>query len=150
MNVVVGSYLRIGDGKFVPIESVEKPEIAHPRHIDGAIELTINGTAILDTSLWDLIDQLWAYIADMLVVLAQRGESRTYFPDQPIQLTFKRIGETVVRVSCDVNHSIRSAVIDEVTLTSTLRDAGLIFFAKMQELVPEYDYTAEIERLTKK
>lgn len=148
MNISVRTYLRGDAGDFVPIESATKSVITNPRYIEGAIELKINGTQILDTSLWDLVDQLWAYIADMLTALAELGEASTYFPDQPIQLTFKRIGRTVVRVACVVNGNVRSAVVDEVALTRALRDAGLAFFTKIQSLALGNEYTTEIERLT--
>jgi hypothetical protein len=60
------------------------------RHIEGAIELDINGVDVIDQSMWDDVNQLCAYLTDMLMDLGKKGEASSYFPDQPIKIGFKR------------------------------------------------------------
>ena len=134
-GISVASYLRIADGEFVPVSeaTVVPPD---DRHIEGAIRLTVNGVDVLDTSLWDDVDQLWAYIATMIDGLAKSDRVSTYFPDQPIEFAIERIGGRKVRVSADAREGKRTSVIEEDRLLSALRTAGLDFFDAMSRLVP--------------
>ena len=95
--VTVTTYLRAPDGTFQPVEtSTSAP--ADPDYVEGAIELTIDATTIIGTEEWDYVDQLWAYIANMLLNLKTDDVASTYFPDQPIKLTFERTAEQTLPV----------------------------------------------------
>ncbi|WP_157738863.1 hypothetical protein [Labrenzia sp. VG12] len=73
-----------------------------PHYIDGAISLIIDGVELLGTELWDLVDQLWCYIANGLVEAAGGRTFSTYFPDQPLQISFTPLGDNVkIIIDCD-------------------------------------------------
>lgn len=114
--------------------------------MDGAIRLAINNVDIIDQSMWDDVDQLWSYIANMITDLEKTGCARTYFPDQAIELSFRRLrgGRVLVRSVC---HTARAAVIEEERLVSSLRKAALDFFDATSRLVP-MGYPEQIARLS--
>lgn len=136
--IEITSYLREGEGDqaaYVAIEKASRPP-KDPDYIEGAIELTIHGTMLLDQQSWDYVDQLWAYIARMVHdIEAGKNEAKTRFPDQPIEIRFVRHGDTVA-VTCTVNQEVRTAEAPTAELLSTLKQAGRTFFAKLIELVP--------------
>lgn len=79
-------------------------------YIEGAIELTINGVVIFDKEMWDYIDQLWSYIADGIICIQDNHPFETYFPDQPIKVSFMPIKEGVsVSVTCDEEMKVKVA-----------------------------------------
>lgn len=135
--IEVVSYLRDPDGQFSQVEAAtSRPN--DPRYIEGAIDLTVNGVQILDTFVWDYVDQLWAYISDMIIALRERGEASTYFPDQPIRLSFRKQGLNQVLVTLELDSNTRrTASINESEFINALRAGGLAFFQRMSELVPE-------------
>src|SRR5687767_8190020 len=96
--VTVTTYLRAPDGTFQRVEATTATP-ADPDYIEGAVELTIDGTTIIGTAEWDYVDQLWAYLADMLHELTTGDAASTYFPDQPIRLTFERTAGRILVTS---------------------------------------------------
>lgn len=133
--IQIESYLRDPCGTFVPVEEVMFTP-ADPIHIDGAIHLTINHVDIIDLSMWDLVDQLWAYIADVVVRFKETDEASCYFPDQPIELKFQRDNQGRVVVSVDPGGKTRRVVVEADELLEALRKAGLKFFHEMGRIVP--------------
>jgi hypothetical protein len=134
--IEVESYLRTSDGEFMPIGEASVPP-ADPRHVEGAITLRIDHVTVLDTAVWDYVDQLWAYICDMVGSLSEKSEVSTYFPDQPIRLIFRRQGNGRILVSAEMSRGSRVANADEHEFVSELQSKGSDFFAKMSELLPE-------------
>lgn len=134
--IEVESYLRASGGQFTPVGEVRDAP-ADPRHVEGALTLTIGNVAVLDAMMWDYIDQLWAYICDMVSALREKNEVTTYFPDQPVKLTFRRQGNGRVLVSAELSSGSRVANAEERELVSALQVKGSEFFARMSELVPE-------------
>lgn len=130
--IEIATYLRDAAGGFVNAEeaSFSPP---NPNHIEGAIHLRINGVDILDQSMWDDVDQLWCYIANMIDGLETTGYAHTYFPDQPIELSFKRLRRRTVLVR-SVGRDVRGSTIDEDQLVSALKKAALDFFARISLL----------------
>jgi hypothetical protein len=132
----VESYLRTSDGRFTPIaEARSAPD--SPRHVEGALMLKISNVAVLDTTLWDYIDELWAYIAGMVCSLSEKDEASTYFPDQVVKLTFRRQLHNRILVSVEMAGDFRAASADEPDLVSELQSKGSMFFARMSGLLPE-------------
>jgi hypothetical protein len=88
------------DEEFIPVEEYVG-RIADENYIEGALELTVGGKELLSRRHWDLVDQLWCYLARG-VAKVSRGEAfSTYFPDSPIQVSFRpdlTRGEVTVRV----------------------------------------------------
>lgn len=146
--IEITSYLRSPDGVFTQVADVSvAPD--DPRYVEGAIKLSINGISIIDTELWDYVDQLWAYISDMVRTLSQQGEASTYFPDQLVKLSFQRHSKGRVLVSLRTSDTLRKASIEENELVSALRADGSAFFGKMTELLPENrdGYTKALDSL---
>jgi hypothetical protein len=122
----------------------ERPSDA--QYVEGAIELTVDGMSILTVAEWDYVDQLWSYIADMIQNLSRTGEASTYFPDQPIMLTFVRSSPGRLLVSCKIGNETRRVNVGEREFLNALRIAGDAFFLKMATLVPENSEGYEIAR----
>lgn len=60
--------------------------------------------------MWDYIDQLWSYIADGIICIQDNQPFETYFPDQPIKVSFMPIKEGVsVSVTCDEEMKVKVA-----------------------------------------
>ena len=133
--ITIESYLRAPGGEFVPVEQASF-EPADDLHIEGAIHLAVNYVDVLDRSLWDDVDQLWAYIATMVESLGKSDSASTYFPDQPIEFAIARVGGGKVRVWSVVGDVTRSSVVEESRFMTALRAAGLAFFETMSRLVP--------------
>ena len=142
--IEITTYLRDTAGTLVNAEeaSFSPP---NPKHIEGAIHLRINDVDILDQSMWDDVDQLWCYVVNMIDGLETAGYARTYFPDQPIELSFERLGGRAVLVR-SVGRHVRGSTIDEDRLVATLKKAALDFFDRISLLVP-IGYPAQITRL---
>jgi len=79
-----------------------------------------------------------AYSSHSYELMAENGEAHTFFPDQPIELTFRRTSPGRVLVTTRVDDDdTRTASMEEATLVSALRQSGTAFFVKMKELLPE-------------
>jgi hypothetical protein len=145
----ITSYLRTASGEFVDITETTSPP-PDPAYVEGAIAMTVNGVRILDQDLWDYVDQLWAYISDMVLKLATEDEASTYFPDQPIRLSFKRVAGGLVLVSLSYDDVRRAVSADEREFLAALRRCGMEFFTRMMELLPENAavYDSALTRLT--
>jgi hypothetical protein len=133
--ISIESYLRSASGEFIPISDCNTPP-PDERHVAGAIEFNIDGVAIIDRSMWDDVDQLWAYILEMVPALDASGESYTYFPDQPIKLTFSNVGPDMVLVSLRSGSESRRAATGKQQLIGEVRRAGGEFFRLLSRLVP--------------
>ena len=132
--IAVRTFLRFGDGTFRPVEACEAAP-ADPRYIEGAVELAIDGVQIVGKPEWDYVDQLWAYVANMIDALRTEDQASTHFPDQPILLTFERKGRRVL-VSSRAGDTVRRVSADESELFTAVRAAGRDFFERMSHLVP--------------
>lgn len=140
----VASYLLI-DEQFVPIEQFTG-QVPDPNYVDGAIELNVNGVDVLTKDFYDYVDQLWSYIAQGLVEVAKTGTWKTYFPDQPTELSF-RADSKRQRITIEVIPSrgriVASADYDE--FMSAMCEAGERFFRKMIKLLPQHQKMYENE-----
>jgi len=82
---------------FVNIESLSKDELGkiiapNDFYLEGAIYWKVNEKVIIDFSMWDLIDQLWAYLIHSMheIIVNKSIHEKFYFPDQPIEVEVKR------------------------------------------------------------
>jgi hypothetical protein len=144
--LVIESFLRDRDGTMVPVAQATEPP-PDPRHVDGAIRLVVEHKPVLDETLWDLVDQLWAYLADMLDTLAETGSASTYFPDSPVHLELTRVSGDRVRVSVTGIPKPRTATTGEREFTTAVRAAGAAFFTEMSRINPaESDFYRQYQR----
>ena len=137
----VTSLLQAADGSFVPVGEWDG-EFEDPDHIDGAIVLSVDGEVFFDESLWDLVDQLWAYILNMLEELGEKDSVKTFFPDQPVELVFRRIGGGRLVISVDTGwRTKRTLQVDEADFARALLGGAEEFFTGMERLLPgRYGY----------
>jgi hypothetical protein len=97
---------------------------------------------LIGISEWDYVDRLWAYVASMVPQLSAAGYASTYFPDQPVELSFRRQGSQVL-VSAKLGNGVKKASVSTsdfvaaLAALAALRSAGAAFFGKMSELLPE-------------
>ncbi len=107
MTTQIRSYLCDPFGKrFVELTSDNVDELKRNRYFYesgytyGAIELTVDGVSVFTKTMWDLVDQLWAYIVRMVQELKEVGRAEGGFPDQPLDFFFEAVGNrSLVKVS---------------------------------------------------
>ncbi len=145
-RIEIASFLKSSEGAFVPPDQWEGG-VEDPDYVEGAVALTIDGIPLLDTELWDYVDQLWAYILTMLTDLRTEWRVRTYFPDQPIELVLQRTSPGRLYVSARVDDSdVRNAHVDEAEFTGALVEAAEAFFTGMERILPGA-YSTEARQL---
>jgi hypothetical protein len=117
-------------------------------YIEGVIYLEYNDTVLMDFTYWDIIDQLWAYIIDLIEDNLNNNNAEVYFPDQPIKLKLKNISRDLILFS------IESATTIQLTLPkneffSKLLESANEFFSKIQGyLGSRVDYTYELKLIS--
>ncbi|MER5319049.1 hypothetical protein [Streptosporangium roseum] len=131
----IKTYLRCEDGSFIQVADC-KSLPTDPDYIEGAIELSVDGTLVIGKSEWDYVDQLWFYISEMVRVMLEEGSSSTYFPDQPIELSFQQEGGKIF-ISCEIEGKLKKFDVPEMDFLNALKNEGRIFFEKMSEILPE-------------
>ncbi|MFE5538153.1 hypothetical protein [Streptomyces sp. NPDC056492] len=133
--IEIETYLRGSDGEFVQVDACITPP-ADVDYVEGAVRIAIDGVEIIGIGEWDYVDQLWAYVASMIPQLSAAGHASTYFPDQPIELSFRRQGSQVL-VSVKSGNVVRKVSVSTSDFVASLRGAGVAFFDRMSELLPE-------------
>lgn len=66
--------------------------------VEGAIYLTCDGIEIMGEQECDLVDHLFAYVADGLDAMLRGEEFTTFFPDQPLRLSISTKRDSIVVV----------------------------------------------------
>ncbi|MGG1650007.1 hypothetical protein [Paenibacillus sp. NRS-1780] len=116
-------------------------------YLNGAITLTYCEQTLLDVTLWDLVDQLWAYILNVVESLLTTGEGETYFPDQPVKLHLKSISVDLVLYEIEANEHIKVALPKNEFIQTILEGAD-DFFKNMEECFKgKCSYQYEIEKI---
>ncbi|HHL4080092.1 hypothetical protein [Burkholderia sp. A2] len=126
--IEVITYLKSEDG-LVDFHSFDG-KIQDPDYIEGAIELSVDGVVLLDKSMWDCVDQLWAYLAEGLVCVSRGEGFKTYFPDQPIEIKFAVHGANVV-FSVTVRETVK-VVVDRFEFVFEMRRFAIEFFEDLK------------------
>ncbi|MGW0828637.1 hypothetical protein [Streptomyces sp. NPDC002845] len=144
--VEIETFLKGVDGGFVQVEAcrTSPPDLDY---IEGAIRLVVDGVEIIGLKQWDYVDQLWCYIAEMVAQLRSSDYAETYFPDQPIKLSFRVAGSRVL-VSADVGEGVRRVNASSAEFLTAVKLAGLSFFEKMSELAPGSSYDEAQQQLS--
>ena len=143
--ISIESYLCDNRGEnFVKVSPDMHYTLLNTRYINGAIELNVDGIYIFDKSMWDLVDQLWVYILNILEDLHSNGSGESYFPDQPLKFSFARIPGNRIKIESFPGQDHYTAVIDTETLLSAVKHAGLLFFRSIERLLPELADTYKV------
>jgi hypothetical protein len=149
--IEISTYLKHGE-EFIPVEKFAGP-LPDEDYIEGAIELSINGRSLLTREDWDCVDQLWAYLVDGLASIQIGKPFKTYFPDQPIEVSFTpevRSERVKVQVTINKNRVDASAGLS-VFIMEMAREARR-FFERMQGIASKPMYAqllVELARLEK-
>lgn len=130
----ITSFLRLPNGNFVKVKECKTRPI-DPDYVEGAIEISVDGVEVVGKREWDYVDQLWAYIVDMMDSLRSSEVASTYYPDQPIKLEFACRGPQVL-ITAVVGEKERRGRVDRAELERVVGDAGRLFFQRMAELLP--------------
>ncbi|WP_155634049.1 hypothetical protein [Burkholderia cepacia] len=129
------TYIKI-KGKFVDFNEFGG-KIQDPNYIEGAIELSVDGVALLDKSMWDCVDQLWAYLTEGLVCVSRGKGFKTYFPDQPIEIKFDVHGGSVV-FSVTVYETVK-VVVDRFEFIFEMKRFAIEFFENLKSRGERFD-----------
>lgn len=128
----VTSYFLI-DGVAVAVDDFHG-RLRDEYYIIGWIELFINSQQVLGRAHCDLVDQLWAYMIDGMTQL-DRGVDvwDTFFPDQPLKLSFNRVGESNLLITIgELKHSVSYH-----SFLLAIAHGGNQFFEKMNQILPQ-------------
>jgi hypothetical protein len=120
------------------IEIKQKDKITHMvnrfdlNYLAGAIYLKYGDEVIFDFKLWDYVDQLWAYIINLVEDFILKGSAETFFPDQPVKMVLKVMSDDYVLFILESSTKHTWAVPKQQFL-STLLDSSEYFFGKLTE-----------------
>jgi hypothetical protein len=136
------------DDQFIKVDDFEGPlpksffDEGIP-YIEGAIQLNVDGVLLIDTSMWDFVDQLWSYILAGVYELSESNSYKVYFPDQPIDIMFNDLNKMFIELKIGDNR----VVAEKTTVIPALLESGLQFFKTLSILLPD-DQTVlnEIEK----
>lgn len=126
--ITAKTYIKIKK-KFVEFHDFNG-KVQDPDYIEGAIELAVNGFTIIDRSMWDYVDQLWAYLTEGVVCVARGEDFKTFFPDQPIEMSFATQGDDVI-MAVTVHETVR-VVIDRSEFISEMKNFAIDFFEDLK------------------
>ena len=121
-------------------------------YLDGAIEIKYKEQVLLDLDDWDLIDQLWSYILNLIVEYSKNGKSEIYFPDCPAKIRMKKMYDNYLMFSTvtDVPGKEKKILIDEKEILEILLNKANDFFSAISILKDYKDYSLrEIKRIKK-
>ena len=143
--VKIKSYLKKGSD-FIELSNFDG-EIDDPDYIEGAIELAINNELIISTEMWDYVDQLWSYIVSAILKMNKEGESFFSFPDQPIDVSLKKLHGDMILLNIDGK---KVSLYGDDFVPSLLK-AAKEFFTLMKKAAPVNDkyYDKELDLIRK-
>jgi hypothetical protein len=144
--VQVETYLEV-KGALVPAAAAGAP-IEDVEYIRGAIDCTVNGHQLLTVQMVDLVDQLWAYLADGMTKANEGKAFSCYFPDQPIKFELEPLSGGLLRVTVKARQE-RTATVAKREFLSAMARAGRSFYGHLVSLIPSEraTYTPYMEQL---
>ncbi|MBN3066280.1 hypothetical protein H5A21_19915 [Pectobacterium aquaticum] len=134
----VDSFIKVGDS-FVNVNEF-KGRVKKSDYIDGAMSLTINYVEVINTSMWDYIDQLWIYTLNALIDFDTGDDVEFYFPDQPIKVTMKHVKNNVLFKVGEVG-----VIVEKKEFMIFMANSCLVFFKNMMNIDGAPDYGSEIK-----
>ena len=149
MKIILQSFIKKGQ-EFIVIDEFSG-KLNDNDYIDGAIELSVDGVVLFDKNLWDCVDNLWSYILWGLEDLSAGKEHVTGFPDQPIEIHFRPLGDRFAEIEVKYGKGRRVRVELKEFIAEMLVEAEY-FFKKMREIALRSggrDYAGELERIEK-
>lgn len=118
------------------LDELEKiKENIDTHYIDGAIEIQYKNKFIFDISMWDLVDQLWAYILNIIEDMLKFKRGTTGFPDQPSDITMEDISPDKILFSIDMREK-KTWCLPKKEFLNALLDGAEHFFFQMMIILP--------------
>ncbi|URZ08489.1 hypothetical protein [Clostridium felsineum] len=119
-------------------------------YLGGAIYLKYGDEVILDFKLCDYVDQLWAYILNLVENFILTGESETLFPDQPAKIKFKKISDEYMIMVLETNTRYTWTLPSKEFLITLLNESEMFFKSITESLrLTEEHYGFEISKIQK-
>lgn len=133
--LIVKTVLKHGQG-FVPIEDWQG-QLADAEYVAGALIFTLDGTVILDESLWDDINWLWPLIVNGLPDLLDGKDAVTQFPDQPISFSVTHVDREWLRLHVfSEGHDYARKKLRKRDYLGEMTRAGIDFFTRFDAIAP--------------
>jgi hypothetical protein len=116
-------------------------------YLEGAIIIKYNHKNLMDFKLYDLIDQLWSYLLNIIEDYYDEGIAETYFPDQPVKIILKKSTNNNLIFTVD-NYEWN---LKEYDFLDNLLNGAEQFFKKMNTYSKHYNeyYNDELNRINK-
>jgi hypothetical protein len=143
-GVRIETFLRIADGTFVPIGEVDV-YAGDPRHMEGAIVMTLDGREVLSLELWDDVDMLWPFVVQALDECLTWGLGERFFPDQPIRFQVERMSDDQLSVSVSGGRTDNLGTAQRSEFVNAIASAAAEFFRHLERLIPGSDVIVEPE-----
>ena len=116
-------------------------------YLAGAIYLKYGDEVMLDFKLWDYVDQLWAYILNLIEEFVLNGSSKILFPDQPAKIKIKKISDEYMIMVLETN-TRHTWTLPSKEFVITLLNESQFFFKSITESLrlTEDQYSFEISK----
>lgn len=137
------------DDYFIPLSNIEGLKNIKPQldsyYLSGAIILKYGEQDLLDVTMWDLVDQLWAYFLNLIEEAIETGKSETYFPDQPLLLKMKSISNDMLLFEISQQQKV---LLPKLDFFEALLKNAKSFFETMNFVLEETcDYEYELNKI---
>ncbi len=144
-SVEVMTYLRQTDGALVPLEDCGPIARRDCSYLPGSIAVTIDGAAIVPSSLWDDVNWLWPSVVSAVDDYRRTGWGEVKFPSQPITFRLEKMSgwKPMVRVTVVAGKDRQRAIGDPDAFCTSVAAAGLEFFETYLERCPSQTGEAE-------
>ena len=117
-------------------------------YLGGAVYLKYGDEVILDFNLWDYVDQLWAYILNLIEEFILNGSSEILFPDQPAKIKVKKISDEYMIVVLETNTRYTWTLPSKEFLIALLNESEFFFKSITKSLrLTEEQYSFEINKI---
>jgi hypothetical protein len=147
--IAVKSYIgsiNIESGENFTLISEYDGTIEDPRHIDGAIELIIDGKYLISQEQWDLVDLLWLYIVDGIESIIEGTDYSSSFPDSSVEFSLRIQSSDKIELTVDS----QSILCDRQELINTLLNGAESCLTELSNLMNDRDfYRSAIEKIQK-
>lgn len=119
-------------------------------YLEGAIYLKYGDEVILDFKLWDYVDQLWAYMLNLIEEFSLNGSSEILFPDQPAKIKFKKISDDYMIMDLETNTCYTWTLPSKEFLITLLNESEVFFNSITENLgLTDKQYGFEISKTQK-
>ncbi len=143
--LIIETYLKTPDGG-VRIEDYTGT-VPDPMYVEGWLNLGTARKELMGERMWDLVDQLWSYFADGVEEILAGRDWQTFFPDQPVKVTFTNNRDKSVTLTVD-GSQLRSATVRRADFLYAIGSAGADAMMRFAEINPRHadSYLAVSER----